>query len=343
MKIKSMSRQTIELSTSFVIKTILILLGLWFLFLIREIVLLLFISVIIAASIDPAVDWMEKKKIPRAVGALIIYIILFSIIALSISFLIPPLKDQIQEFSQNSAQYLGAGQDEFDLSGSLLQTSNINAAVGKIIGGFGAGLNDFSENILSKTAGFFSGLISVVVVFSLAFYMVLKEDGIKKFIVSIMPQKKKEYAANLTNRIENKIGHWMVGQLFLMIIIFALDFVGLSLVGIPYALVLALFAGVLEIVPYVGPIVSAVPGVVLGFLISPTVGILALLVYTIAQQFEGHVIVPLVMKKAVGLNPVATIAAILIGFKLAGVLGAIIAVPAATAIGLFLGDLMDKN
>ncbi len=338
-----MTRQTIDISSSIIIKTILIILGLWFLYLVKDIVLLLFLAVIVAASIDPAVNFLQKKKIPRSAGAFIIYIALLAVVALIISFLIPPLGSQIREFSSNSGQYLKSTGAEFNMANGFFSPSNINVAVGKIISEFGNSLTGVTQNIFSRTIGVFSGLISAIVVFSMAFYMVMTEDGIKKFVVSITPQKKKAYAASLTDRIEEKIGKWMVGQLVLMIIIFALDFIGLSLIGIPYALVLAILAGILEIVPYVGPIVAAVPGVILGFLVSPVTGLLALVVYVIAQQFETHVIVPQVMKKAVGLNPVATIAAILIGFKLAGALGAIISVPAATAISLFIGDFLDRE
>jgi len=333
----------IEISTATIFKTILILLALVFLYMVRDIVLLLFIAVIIAAALDPAVNFLQKKKIPRSASALLIYLVLFSIVALIISFLIPPLGTQIRDFSSHSSQYLKSTGGEFSLERGFFSSDNISVAVGKIISEFGNGLTDITQNIFSKTVGILSGLISVIVVFSMAFYMVMNEDGIKKFFVSITPQMKKDYAANLTDRIKDKIGKWMAGQLVLMVIIFALDYIGLSLIGIPYALVLAILAGILEIVPYVGPIVAAVPGVVLGFLVSPVTGLLALVVYAIAQQFETHVVVPQVMKKAVGLNPVVTIVAIMIGFKLAGVLGAIISVPAATAISLFISDLMNKE
>ena len=121
------------------------------------------------------------------------------------------------------------------------------------------------------------------------------------------------------------------------------DFIGLAIVGVPYALILAIFAGIMEIIPYVGPIVSAVPGVVLGFLISPTLGFLALLVYLVSQQMENHVIVPQVMKKAVGLNPISVILALLIGARLGGAIGAILAIPVATGISLFINDLLEKR
>ncbi len=338
-----MSNAKVEISTNFIFKTILILLGFWFLYLVRDIIVLLFLALIIAASIDPAVDWFQKKKIPRSVGASIIYVILFLIIGIIISFLIPPLTEQLKDFSQNSSQYFESIDFNSSFSDIIFRSENINDAIAKIVGGIVVSFSSISQNIFSKTIGVFSGFISTVVVFSLAFYMVMKEDGIKKFIVSITPDKKKEYASNFTDRVEKKIGKWMGGQLFLMVFIFILDFIGLSAIGIPYALVLAILAGILEIIPYVGPVAAAIPGVVLGFFISPVTGLLALLVYIIAQQVESHIIVPQVMKKAVGLNPVATIVAILIGFKLAGVLGAIISVPAATAISLFISDIMNKN
>ena len=128
-----------------------------------------------------------------------------------------------------------------------------------------------------------------------------------------------------------------------MLIIFILDSIGLYLVGVPYPLILGLFAGVMEIVPYVGPVISGIPGVILGFLISPTTGFLALLVYFIAQQFEGNVVVPLVMKKAVGLNPITVILALLAGAKLGGFLGVILSIPVAAAVGLVIGDIMEHQ
>jgi predicted PurR-regulated permease PerM len=328
----------VEISTSIVLKTIVILLGVWFLFLVRDIIILVFLAVIIASSIDPAVDFLQKKKIPRSAGAMLIYVILFSILALIVSFMVPSIVNQFNDFSKNSSEYLG------DFRGVInpLQSNGIDRIIQGLSSNIESSFSNISTNIFSKTLGVFSGLISVIVVFSMAFYMVMEERGIKKSIVSIVPEKKKAYAASLVDRIEGKIGKWMLGQLFLMLVIFILDFIGLYLVGVPYPLLLALFAGILEVVPYVGPIISAVPGVILGFLVSPTVGAMALVVYLVAQQFESHVVIPLTMKKAVGLNPVVTIVAILIGFKLAGVLGAIISVPAATAVSLVVSDLMEK-
>jgi len=304
---------------------------------------LVVIAVIITSAMDPLVDWLQTKKIPRTVGVLGLFLLLFLAIGLAISFLFPPMIAQFQDFSQNFPRYFQTGEASFAHLKDFFVSKNINLDLQQLADNFTGSITSLSGSIFSKTAGVFSGFISIVVVFSLAFYMTVEESGIKKFIVSVTPDKYKVYASDLTTRIKEKIGKWMLGQLFLMLMIFVLDAIGLYLVGVPYALILAIFAGVMEIVPYIGPIISAVPGVILGFLISPTTGFLALLVYLIAQQLENNLIVPQVMKKAVGLNPVTTIIALLVGLRLGGVMGSILAIPVATAISLAVNDFIEKR
>jgi predicted PurR-regulated permease PerM len=338
-----MPERAIKISTGIVFRTILIVLALWFLFMVRDVIVLLFISVILVSAMEPAVDFLQKKKIPRSVTVIGIYIALLIVISIAFSFLIPPVVDQFKEISQNLPVYQQKFSDLLAPIDSFSKTSHINLGTEQIINNFGKNIADFGQGIVTGTFGFFSGLISVVIVFSLAFYMSSKEDAVKSFIVSVTPKKHQEYAANVTERIKLKIGRWLLGQFFVMFVIFVMDAVGLYMVGVPYALILGIFAGLMEIIPYVGPIISAIPGVILGFMISPMTGVLAILVYLVAQQIEGNVIVPQVMKKAVGLNPIAVILALLVGAKLAGVLGAILSIPVATAIGLFARDIMDNK
>jgi predicted PurR-regulated permease PerM len=338
-----MQKNEIEISSGIVFKTILILLALWLLYLVLDVLALVFIAVIITSAMDPLVDFFQRKKIPRSATVLGLFLALFLLIGLAISFIVPPMISQFQDFSQNFPSYFQSVEVSFAHLNEYFQAKNINIDLQQLVSNFTGAFSNFSRNIFSQTVGMFSGFISIVVVFSLAFYMTVEEDGIKKFIISVSPDKYKRYSADLSSRIKEKIGKWMLGQLFLMLIIFALDATGLYLIGVPYALILGIFAGVLEIIPYVGPIISAVPGVILGFLISPTVGFLAILVYLISQQLESNLIVPQVMKKAVGLNPVTTIVALLVGARLGGVLGAIISIPVATAISLFINDLMEKK
>ena len=335
--------KSIEVSPRIIFSTILIILGLGFVYAVRDVIALLFIAVIIFSILDPMVDWMEKKKINRSLSVSLIYIAFFAILGVAFSFLIPLVIEQAKEFSQKLPEYSQNLQNSFAGINNFFAAQHIVLDTQKIVNSMTSGLTNFSGNIFSTTIGFFSGFISVMVVLVLAFYMTSTKDGIKNFIILLTPEAYKEYAADSVMRIQSKIGRWMQGQLILMIIVAVLDFIGLSIIGVPFALILAIFAGVMEIIPYFGPLISAIPGIILGFTISPWVGFLAAVVYFISQQFENHIIVPQVMKKAVGLNPIAVILALLVGVKLGGVLGAILSIPIATAAGVFLGDFFNKE
>lgn len=335
-------KRYVEISTGIIFRTILILLAVWFVYAVRDIIALLFISILIVTAIEPAVDFLQRKKIHRSLGVLIVYFVLFSIIALTFSFLIPPMAYQLKDFGQKANIYLENFGDSLGNIRNFFRQQNIDLDLQKITESLNDEIFSFSGRIFTETVNVFSGFISVLVIFVITFYMSLREDGIKRFIVSITPDKHKEYAVSLTQRVKIKIGKWMQGQFFLMFTIFILDFFGLYFLKIPYALTLAVFAGLMEIIPYVGPIVSAIPGVILGFTISPITGFFTLLLYIVVQQFENHIIVPQIMKKALGLNPIAVILALLVGLKLGGILGAILSIPFATAIGVFIGDLIEK-
>ena len=229
----------------------------------------------------------------------------------------------MNRFFQGIESYAGSYNIQLDIQGFFTQAFS----------GFGG-----SEGIFSKTVGVFNFFVSIVVVLSLTFYMLVKEEGMKKFLVSVTPGDHQEYVIFLFDRIHNKIGRWMFGQLALMFIMFLLSFAVLLIFKVPFALLLAVMVGLLEIIPYLGPIIAATLITIFGFLVSPLTGLLVLGSFTALQQIEGHVIVPQVMKKAVGLNPVVVILVLLIGIKLGGIMGAILSVPLATVASIFIGD-----
>lgn len=338
-----MEKRHVEISSGTLFRTILIILAILFLYLVRDVIALIFISILIVSAIDPAVDWMQRKKIPRPLGVSLVYLFMLAVISLSVSFLIPPLVEQFRDFSQKLPKFYQEIINFSDSLGITFTSQDAASGTAQTFSGLGSELSSLSGQIFTKTIGFFSGFISAIVILAMAFYMAVKEDGIKKFIISITPEKHKEYAAHLTDKIKFKMGKWMQGQLLLMVIIFALDFIGLSILKVPYALALAIFAGLLEVVPYIGPIISAVPGIILGFTVSPFIGLMTILLYWLAQQFENYVVVPQIMKKAVGLNPITVIVALLIGVKLGGIFGAIVAVPVAAAISVVTDDLMKEK
>ncbi len=336
-------KQTVNISTGIIFRTVLIILAVWFVYLIRDIIAVFFIALIMTAAIEPAVNRLAKKRIPRPFSVLVIFLVLFLISGLAISFLVPPIVEQFKSFSENFPAHLEKLIRTFSGLEDYFQSHGIDFSSRGFMADIGAKLSQSGGKIFSTTVGFFNGIIMAIAILSMTFYLSVKEKGMEKLLISIVPSAHQTYAVSLAERIKEKIGKWLQGQLFLMLIIFILDFIVLSLLGIPYALILAIFAGLLEIIPYIGPIISAIPGVLLGFLISPLTGFLVLAAYVVIQQFENHVIVPQVMKRAIGMNPVIVILALLIGAKLGGALGAILAVPLAAAVSVFVKDLLQKK
>jgi predicted PurR-regulated permease PerM len=338
-----LEKRTVDISTGIIFRTVIILLGIWFLYIIRDIVAILFIAVIFAASIEPAVDWMERKKIPRSIGVLAVYLLVFSLVGIFIYFLIPPLVNQFNNFIQDFPFYAEKINQAFSGLESYAQSHNFSLGSENLLETIGGNISQTSTKIFTTTIGVFSGFISIIVVLSLTFYMSMKKDGIQCLVHCLVPCQHQEYASDLVNRMKIKIGKWMQGQILLMFIVFICYFIVLYFLKVPYALVLAIFGGVLEIIPYLGPIISAIPAIILGFFVSPLTGLLVLVFYILIQQLENHVMVPQIMKKAVGLNPIVVILVLLIGAKIGGTMGAILSIPVATVINVFLQDVFFKK
>jgi predicted PurR-regulated permease PerM len=335
--------KTIEISSGTILRTIFILLALWFLFLVRDIVALVFVAIIITSAIDPIVDWFQKRRIPRALTVLVVYVLFISIVSTAVGFLIPPLAAEIRSLGENFPQLAEKLSGYFRILRDYAVSYNLQQHIAGFTASVAEKISQAGSSLLGGTVSFIGGIFEFVVILSIAFYMSVQEKGIKKFFASLMPEEHREYISGLVERIQFKMGRWLQGQLLLMFLVFALDYLGLLLIGAPYALILALVSGLLEIVPYIGPVISAIIATTISFLHGPLTGLLVLGLFVLVQQLEGYVLTPLVMKKAVGLNPVVVILALLIGAKLGGVLGIIVAVPIATVLGEVVSDLTKKE
>ena len=159
----------------------------------------------------------------------------------------------------------------------------------------------------------------------------------------MVPFKHQAYSTALTDKIQNKIARWLLGQLILSGFIFLFTYIGLSVLGVRSALALALLAGLLEIVPYLGPILSAIPAVFVAFVQAPPLALFTGLLYLVVQQVENYVLVPKIMGRTIGANPVVILVAVLVGFKLAGIVGMLLAVPVVSAIQVFLDDFREMR
>ena len=332
--------QIINISTSTIFRTILILLGLGFLYLIRDILMIVFVAIIIAAAINGPVSWLQKNKVPRILGVTFIFLLLFLLLALIISLVFPPLAGQVKQLAVHFPEFLEKiGLSVQEWWGEYRIDGNLQTFLNSI----SQRLSQATSSVLATIVSIFGGLFSAVIVLVISFYLAVQEKGVKRFLVSLAPSEHQTYLSDLIERIQIKIGGWLRGQLLLMLIVGLLTFIGLYLLGVKYALTLALIAGLLEIVPYAGPILAAIPAVILTFFQSPLLALLVILLYVAIQQLENYLLVPQVMKKTVGLNPIFIIIVMLIGAKLAGILGIILSVPVAAALSEFFRDFQKKE
>lgn len=326
--------QRIDITTSTMIRLILILLGLWFLYITRDILVLLFVVIIIVAALSPTVDrWARFITRPGAVVA--VFLLIFVALTLTFSLLIPPFVSQLRDFSFNLPLYADQLSQRTENPGLIegiinLIKDNLNALSSQ--------LSNIGDTILSRTVGVISGVVAAITIVVLSFYLLLEEDGLKKIYKGLLPEEWYKPFVDIARKIADKLGAWMRGQLVLMAVVAVLTTLGLLVVGSPYALTLGIWSGVTEVIPIVGPWIGAVPGVALGLSESPLQGFLALIVYVIVQQLENSILVPKIMGRAVGLNPFVVILAILIGGKLYGLMGVLLSVPFAAALSVVVED-----
>ena len=309
----------LENSTKVILKVVLTVLGLVFLWLIRDIILLLLLSLIVASALEPMVEYFNQHRVPKAVSVLTVYLLALGLLGLVLYLLIPPAILQFQLLAEKWPEYFSRFQDQ--LGNINLSNFSITSLLDEVKGGF-----------LDKTFGVFSGLFSFITVLVVSFYLVAEEQSMKQFVANLLPPQHHEVVLGLIEKIQVKMGKWVLGQIILSFSIFALTYVGLLILGVDYALFLALLAGLLEVVPYIGPFLSAVPAVFFAFIQNPALAIAVVILYIIVQKTEGYVLVPKIMQKTVGLSPLVVLVSLLIGFKLAGILGLLISVPIASAL-----------
>ncbi len=336
-------KTTVSIPTSSILKLIAIVVLLLFLYVIRDIIVILFVSIVLASAFDPWVDALQRRKIPRTVGILLIYLILIGVIVSVFILLIPPITDQVKQIASSFPEYYEKFLASFVNIQQFSQEHGLADNIQKALEGVNQSLQQVTGTIFSGVVKVFGGFISFVVILVIVFYMTVEEKGVKNFLRSFAPIKYQPYLTQKAIQIQEKMGFWLRGQLFLSGIIALTSFVGLSILGVKFALVLALVAGITELVPLVGPIIGAVPAVFFALVQSPVKALLVIILYIVIQQMENHIIVPKVMQRSVGLNPVVIIVAILIGAKLAGILGMLLAVPAATIIVIFGRDFFQER
>lgn len=309
-----MEAQKIEISQKTIIFTIGLLLSLWFLYQVRSIVLLFFVAFILMTAVNPLVKLAHKVKIPTIIVMLVIYFGLITLVSTVVASLIPALVQQTKDLTLVFPTYM------HNLESSLNAQFDPN-----MIGNY---LNAIPSNLLKIVGGVFSNIMGILALFFMSYYLVLERPHLHKYLLRFFPKHEAEEKAEaLVLSIEHQVGGWVRGELSLMAIIGVMTYLGLILLGVPYALPLAILAGFLEAVPNLGPTLAAIPALVIGLTVSPLIAFGTLVLAIIIQQLENNIIVPKVMQSATGTEPLVTILVLLVGFTLGGIIGAVLAMP----------------
>lgn len=303
----------IEISHRTIIFTVLFLLSLRFLYEIRTILLALFISVILMAALNPLVDRIEKKGFPRWLGIICLLLLIVTFFIGPIAGLIPPLVEQTDKLV-DAVMSLADQLAIFGLSSDKLQAQL------QELGGLPSQIVKLSVSIISN-------IVSIIGVLIMTFYLLMERANMEEFLLFLFGIDGKNKADSVIDKLERRLGGWVRTQFLLMTIIGSMSYIGYRILDINFALPLAITAGILEMLIYVGPIIAAILSFVVGLLQSPLTGLMAFSWSIIIQQLENNIIVPQLMKKALGVNPLITIIALSIGFKLAGIAGAILSLP----------------
>ena len=351
-------RTKVDISLASVVKATLAIIGLigmtLFVIQIKSIIVLFFISAFLALALDPFVDKMQKYRIPRSIGILFIYLIFIGVIGFVIASFIPILATEIPRLAHAVLEWinsLGIDTSVFQAQINEFQSylSNIESNLSRE--SLQAGLDVLStvgQNAVAIVISVAGGIFSFVMVLVITFFMIVDEDGIKKFLLALFPKRFHGYILEKGARVEKKFGAWVRGQLILMLAVGILTFIALEIAGINYSATLAVLAGLTELLPYVGPLLAFIPAVIIALSQGGLVfAIVVAAIYIGIQQLEGNILVPLVMKKAVGLSPVIVMFAMLVGASFPDtinpIIGIIVAVPIATAIGVFVEDYAGRD
>jgi predicted PurR-regulated permease PerM len=337
---------TVSISPLSVLKVLGILVAALVLFLVRDVVLILLTALVIASAIEPIVRRLTKTGLPRTLAVLLVYIAAGALLFVFTLIFIPPLLSEISRVSSTLPQYVETFQfsDIFPsqvglIGGELVNTVSLKDAIVQIQNAL-AGL---SHGFFQTASIIFGGAVSALLTLVISFYLAVEEKGIENFLRVIIPIEREEYSIGLWKRTQEKIGLWLQGQLLLAVVVGVLVYLGLSILQVPYAMTLAMLSAILEIIPIFGPIIAAVPGVIIAFSVSPSLGLIVVGLYLIIQQFENHLIYPLVVTKIVGIPPTIVIVALLVGAKLAGILGFLLAIPLTTVVVELFSDFEKRK
>jgi len=317
----------LEITPRTILLFFLILGGIWLFIEVRDILQLLFIAIIFMSALRPSVDQLERMHISRTLAIFLLYGIVISLISGFVTLIFPPLLSESVKLLTHLPQYFQEVPPFINLNPDTFMQQ----------------IAPFTQNVARVTVGVFSNIITVFTLAVFTFYFLLERNNLTEFLAMFIGPELGQKTVEIVKKAEVRLGGWVRGQLLLGLIIGMACYLGLVFLGISYALPLALIAGILEMVPIIGPIISAIPAVLVGLTISPETAFAVVALYFVVQQLENNLIVPIVMKKAVGIPPLASLLALMIGGKLAGVMGVVLSIPILLVVQTVIQEITVKQ
>jgi predicted PurR-regulated permease PerM len=316
--------------------------GAWSLYLAREAFLLVYLSAVVAIGLGRHVTSIERSalfggrvRFKRWQAILVLYVLVITLLVGIVMLIVPALVEQARELSQSAPDLLHRAQQYLIHLGVINRELSVREAFQQTP----VGSTDVFGTLFGAVAGVVGTLFGVVTILILAFYLLLESDDLVRIFVRLFPRDERPRVADACQRVSTKVSAWLAGQVLLAAIIATTSAIGLFLLGIPYFYVLALIAGIGELIPIIGPFIGALPGIAVALSVSPALALGVTVFYLVQQQLESHVLVPRVMSRRVGVSPIVVIVALLIGGSLLGVLGAIIAIPTAAILQVVFEEL----
>jgi predicted PurR-regulated permease PerM len=340
----------ISITTGTMVMVVFVLAGAYAFWLLRGLALLVLAAIVIASAIEPGVSFFIRRRLPRFIAALLTYVLVFGSVFALIYFFFPPIIADAATFMTAMPKYLNTINvpssfqglaNATDFIGTQGQTSSFVQTLLSFQSVFSSTTS--TSGVLQLVATFFGGIFSLILVIVLSFYFALQDTGVDDFLRLVMPVKYEDYSVDLWKRSQKKIGRWMQGQILLSVIVGILVYLGLLIIGIPYALILAVFTALAEIIPIFGSLMAGTIAIIVAYS-SGGVALAAIVfgLFIVVNQFESNLIYPLIVKKVVGVPPLLVIVALIAGYTVAGFLGALLSVPVSAVLLEIISDF-DKR
>lgn len=304
-----------------------------------------FMAIIIAYILDPLVDFFERRRLPRRIGILLIYAIFFSLFFLLGVSTIPRLVTELQKLGERLPDYTAQFQSFILSLQSDYQRFNlpesVRVALDQNIVQMQENIQEFVERITSVVVGFFSHLFTILIIPLLVYYILRDIDSLKRSVVLLFPKKHRKWITSVGSEMDHTMGAYFRGTIVICFLVGVMSYVSLLLLGVDFALILGIIAGITNIIPYFGPLIGAVPAVIIALLASPALALKVVIVLVIVQQVESQFIAPQILGRSLGLHPLVVIFVLIIGGRLFGMLGLIFAVPFTALVRIFIKHAVD--